>query len=97
MGLVMITKFALECDGQREGADCKAVFGTPNGFASEMDARVAAAAQGWGFPTLAPKEEGGRPRTQTSIACPSCLPGWTQLPKQRRPRHASDAEMREGA
>ncbi|MEA5366045.1 hypothetical protein VA596_41410 [Amycolatopsis sp., V23-08] len=78
----------ISCDG----GECEAVFGTPDGFLSAMDARAAAYAAGWRFPNHTTRS-GNAART-TSDVCPVCVPGWTAQKQGQRHRQLTLNEAR---
>lgn len=86
MATVQIVRNVLECDG------CKAIFGTPSGYASPMEARAEAYAAGWRFPNQVNKY-GDTVRT-TSDVCPNCIQNWTPQERTSRQRVATQAEVR---
>ncbi|MFC9973623.1 hypothetical protein ACFVH6_22280 [Spirillospora sp. NPDC127200] len=88
MGIVQVIRVVLECDG------CQTVFGAPYGCVNAMEARGAAYAEGWRFPSLINRDN-GKPMSASSDVCPTCVPGWE--PKHRRvlQRRATEDQMRQ--
>ncbi len=86
MATLKVVANLLECDG------CKAVTGLPHGYDSPTEARAAAYAAGWRFPSHTTKS-GTRPASTTSDVCPACAPGWTPQPRASRARQITGAEL----
>lgn len=61
-----ITRYVLTCDG------CGTERGNEGGYENAMEARAAAYADGWRYPSKTRK--GGAPSTRTCDVCPKCLP-----------------------
>ncbi len=67
-----ISYHTLVCDG------CKTCFGADTYYASVIEARAAAFADGWRFPERY-KTSGGQSKTVNDV-CPQCLPTWERQP-----------------
>lgn len=85
-----ISLHTLVCDG------CSSQFGTEIRYASAIEARAAAYADGWRFPERVRKTRGES--KSVSDVCPNCVDGWQPQPapdpwKNRRNNSPSNGNI----